>query len=93
MKIFYPRVAEVAEVAEVSFTIFVILGLEIVWPRQPQQPRKAELVGFQTMVILDPYDMAFDAVGVFGLDFWLLFKSALSYCDMCFINGPQNMIC
>ena len=39
-----------------------------------------ELVGFQTMVILDPYGMTFDAVGVFGLDFWLLFKSALSYC-------------
>ena len=32
------------------------------------------------MVILDPYDMAFDAVGVFSLDFWLLFKSALLYC-------------
>ena len=32
------------------------------------------------MVILDPYDMTFDAVGVFGLDFWLLFKSASSYC-------------
>ena len=39
-----------------------------------------ELVGFQTMVILDPYDMTFDAVGVFGPDFWLLFKSASSYC-------------
>ena len=34
-----------------------------------------ELVGFQTMVILDPYGMTFDAVGVFGLVFWLLFKS------------------
>ena len=33
-----------------------------------------ELVGFQTMVILDPYGMTFDAVGVFGLVFWLLFK-------------------
>ena len=32
-------------------------------------PYVPELVGFQTMVILDPYDMAFDAVGVFGLDF------------------------
>ena len=39
-----------------------------------------ELVGFQTMVILDPNGMAFDAVGVFGLDFWLLFKSWSSYC-------------
>ena len=39
-----------------------------------------ELVGFQTMVILDPYGMTFDAVGVFGLVFWLLFKSDSSYC-------------
>ena len=39
-----------------------------------------ELVGFQTMVILDPYGMTFDAVGVFGLDFQLLFKSGSSYC-------------
>ena len=37
-----------------------------------------ELVGFQTMVILDPYGMTFDAVGVFGLFFWLLFKSGSS---------------
>ena len=29
------------------------------------------MVGFQTMVILDPYGMTFDAVGVFGLDFCL----------------------
>ena len=28
-----------------------------------------ELVGFQTMMILDPYGMTFDAVGVFGLAF------------------------
>ena len=40
-----------------------------------------ELLGFQTMVILDPYGMTFDAEGVFGLDFWLLFKSGSSYCD------------
>ena len=39
-----------------------------------------ELVGFQTVVILDPYGMTFDAVGVFGLVFWLLFKSGSSYC-------------
>ena len=38
-----------------------------------------ELVGFQTMVILDPYGMTFDAVGIFGLDFSLLFKSGSSY--------------
>ena len=34
-----------------------------------------EFVGFQTMVILDPYGMTFDAVGVFGLAFHLSFKS------------------
>ena len=49
------------------------------------------------MLILDPYDMAFDAVGVFGLDFWLLFKSALSYCELAwklsfqFPSGVTNM--
>ena len=41
-----------------------------------------ELVGFQIMVILDTYGMSFDAVGVFSLDFWLLFKSGSSYCAM-----------
>ena len=35
-----------------------------------------EFVGFQSMVILDPYGMTSDTVGqaavnVFGLDFWL----------------------
>ena len=44
-----------------------------------------ELVGFQTMVILDPYGMTFDAVDVFCPDFWLLFKSDLSYCGLDFI--------
>ena len=39
-----------------------------------------ELVGFQTMVILDPNGMTFDAVGVFGLAFQFLFKSGSSYC-------------
>ena len=38
------------------------------------------LVGFQTMVILDPNGMSFDAVCVFGPDFHLLFKSSSSYC-------------
>ena len=41
-----------------------------------------ELVGFQTMMILDPNGMTFDAVGVFGLDFQLLFKSGSSYCEL-----------
>ena len=39
-----------------------------------------ELVGFQTMVILDPNSMSFDAVCVFGPDFQPLFKSSSSYC-------------
>ena len=39
-----------------------------------------ELVRFQTMVILDPNSMTFDAVGVFSLVFQLLFKSGSSYC-------------
>jgi hypothetical protein len=41
-----------------------------------------EFVGFQTMVILDPYGMTFDAVGVFGQAFKLLFKSGSSYCGL-----------
>ena len=40
-----------------------------------------ELLGFQTMVILDPNGMTIYAVGVFALVFWLLFKSGSSYCD------------
>ena len=49
-----------------------------------------ELVGFQTMVILDPYGMTFDAVGVFGLDFQLLFKSGSSYCVLLVQNVLQS---
>ena len=44
-----------------------------------------ELVGFQTMVILDPNGMTFDAVGAFGLAFQLLLKSGSSY----FANAPK----
>ena len=40
-----------------------------------------ELVGFQTMVILDPYGMTFDAVVVFGLVSQLFLKSCSSYCE------------
>ena len=47
-------------------------------------------VGFQTMVILDPYDMAFDDVGVFGLAFHLLFRSWSTYCAAKIIFGNPN---
>ena len=50
------------------------------WAVEKQYYEMPELVGFQTMVILDPNGMTFDAVGVFGLVFWLLFKSGSSYC-------------
>ena len=40
----------------------------------------ADLLGFQSMVILDPNGMTIDAVGAFGLAFQLLFKSDSSYC-------------
>ena len=40
----------------------------------------SEFVGFQIMVILDPNGVTLDAVGVFGLDFWLLFQYGSSYC-------------
>ena len=34
------------------------------------------------MVILDPYGMTFDAVGVFDLAFSLSFKYSSSYCEV-----------
>ena len=39
------------------------------WAVEKQYYEMSELVGFQTMVILDPNGMTFDAVGVFGLVF------------------------
>ena len=51
-----------------------------IWAVEKQYYEMPELVGFQTMVILDHKGMTFDAGGVFGLDFWLLFKSGSSYC-------------
>ena len=39
-------------------------------------------VASKSNLALDPYGMTFDAVGIFGLDFWLLFKSGSSYCAM-----------
>ena len=49
-----------------------------------------ELVGFQTMVILDHYGMTFDAVGVFSMVFQLLFKSGSSYCAVHFSKVMKN---
>ena len=49
------------------------------WAVEKQHYEIHKLVGFQTMVILDPYGMTF-AVVVFGLVFRLLFKSGSSYC-------------
>ena len=51
-----------------------------IWAVEKQYYEMPELVGFQTMVILDPYGMTFDAVGVFGLAFHLLSKSCSTYC-------------
>ena len=54
-----------------------------------------EFVGFQTMVILDPYGMTFDAVGVFDPALRILFKSGSSYCErnnhekMSIMDNPQ----
>ena len=47
---------------------------------EKQYYKMPELVGFQTMEILDPNGVTFDAVGLFGLDFKLLFKFGSSYC-------------
>ena len=44
------------------------------------------------MMILDSSDMTFDAVGVFGLDFWLLFESGSSYCDV-FSTFSRHNLC
>ena len=59
------------------------------WAVEKQYYEMPELVGFQTMVILDLNGMTFDALGVFGLVFWLLFKSGSSYCGV--INFPKNI--
>ena len=71
------------------------------WAVEKQYYEMPELVGFQTMVILDPNGMTFDTVGVFGLVFWLLSKSGLLPCfestedwaQQCFkINGFITII-
>ena len=51
-----------------------------IWAVEKQYYEMPELVGFQTMVILDPNGMRFDAVCVYGPDIQLLFKSSSSYC-------------
>ena len=49
------------------------------WAVEKQYYEMPEFVGFQTIVFLDPNGMIFDAVSVFGPDFWFLFKSGSSY--------------
>ena len=39
-----------------------------------------EQLGFETMLIIDPWGMAYHAVGVIGLTFDFLFKMVSSYC-------------
>ena len=39
------------------------------WAVEKQYYKMLELVGIQTMEILDPNGVTFDAVGVFGQDF------------------------
>ena len=41
-----------------------------------------KFVRFQTMVILDPYGMTYDAVGVFGPTFWLLSYATVLKCQL-----------
>ena len=43
-----------------------------------------KLLGFETMLIIDPYGMAVDARVVAGLVFSLLFKLVSSYCGISF---------
>ena len=73
------------------------------WAVEKQYYEMPEFVGFQTIVIVDPNGMTFDAVGVCGLAFWLLFKSGSSYCELTLviidsipildINEPQFKSC
>ena len=70
---------------DLLFVISILLLKQVkvpIWAVKKQY-EMPELVGFQTMVILDPNGMTFDAVGVVGQDFWLLFKFGSSYCDPC----------
>ena len=41
-----------------------------------------EQLGFETMLIIDPWGMAFHAVGIIVLTFDFLFKMVSSYCEM-----------
>ena len=62
------------------------------WAVEKQYYEMPELVGFQTMVILDPNGMTFDAVCVFGSDFQLLFKSSSSYCEASCLESVQDFL-
>ena len=52
-----------------------------IWAIEEQYYEMHELVGLQPKVILDPNGTTFVAGGVFGPDFWFLFKSGSSYCS------------
>ena len=76
------RIAQLCSKSEQTLQQFKVPS----WAVEKQYYEMPEFVGFQIMVILDPNGMTFDAVGVFGLVFWLLFKSGPSYCVLGF-NG------
>ena len=49
-------------------------------------PYMPELLGFESMLIIDPYGMAIDVRVVAGLAFSLLFKFVSSYCEGCVLQ-------
>ena len=57
--------------------MFIVLGFEVVLPRRPQRPQKAELVGFQTMLRVSL---------VWTFDFYL----NLPYCTVACPCASQN---
>ena len=59
------------------------------WAVEEQYYEMPELVGFQTMVILDPNGMNFDVVSWDW--FWLLFKSGSSYCGLTFLSTLEKV--
>ena len=52
-------------------------------------PDMPDFVGFQTIEILDPYGMTFDAVDGSDRALRILFKSGSSYCDMNIVGAAS----